>query len=132
MWWLKWSIFDNNHEQVIKEEFVISENSDVFIDSDTREIDLYATNWQSLDVDLGDLYAYDDPNLYSCIRYAHLHAKDKLACGPMLNLFKPHKILPKDPDFEKLQSNFTWLPATTVKETIKIQPSDIRQKTDTL
>ena len=70
------TIFDNHHEQVIKEEFITSENSDVFINSDTREIDLYATNWQSLDVDLGDLYAYDDPNLYSCIRYAHLHAKD--------------------------------------------------------
>ena len=65
-------------------------------------IELYATNWQGLDVDLGDFYAYDDPNLYSYIWYAHLHAKNKLACGPMLNLFKPHKILPKDPDFEKL------------------------------
>ena len=37
------TIFDNNHEQVIKEEFVTSEKSDMFIDSDNREIDLYAT-----------------------------------------------------------------------------------------
>ena len=78
----------------------------MFIDSDHREIDLYTTNWQSSEVDLGDLYAYNDPNLYSCIQYAHLHAKDKLAHSPILNLFKPHKILPKDPDFEKLQPNF--------------------------
>ena len=113
------TIFDNHHEQVIKEEFVTSENSDVFIDSNTREIDLYATNWQSSDVDLGDFYAYDDPNLYGCIRYAHLHAKDKLARGPILNLFKPHKILPKDPDFEKLRPNFAWLPAKTVQDTIE-------------
>ena len=48
------TIFDNNHDQVIKEECVTFENSDMFIDSDDREIDLYATNWQSLDVDLGD------------------------------------------------------------------------------
>ena len=33
------TIFDNHHEQVVQEEFVTSENSDVLIDSDTREID---------------------------------------------------------------------------------------------
>ena len=38
------TIFDTNHEQVIKKEFVTSENSDLFIDSDNRDIDLYATN----------------------------------------------------------------------------------------
>ena len=37
----------------------------------------------------------------------------------MLNLFKPHKILPKDPDYEKLRHNFAWLPAKTVRETIE-------------
>ena len=37
-------IFDNNHEQIIKKEFVTSENYDMFIDSDNKEIDLYATN----------------------------------------------------------------------------------------
>ena len=37
----------------------------------------------------------------------------------MLNLFKPHKILPKDPDFEKLRTNFAWLPAKTVQDTIE-------------
>ena len=104
----------------------------MFIDSDNREINLHATQWQDLDVNLGDFYAYDDPNLYSCIRYAHLHAKDKLVHGPMLNLFKPHKILPKDPDFEKLRPNFAWLPAKTVKKPLKILPSGTRQKTDTL
>ena len=70
-------------------------------------------------MDLGDLYAYDNPNLYSCIMYAYLHVKNKLACGPMLNSFKPYKILPKDLDFEKLRPNFAWIPAKTVKETIE-------------
>ena len=48
------TIFDNNNEQVVQEEFVTSENSDMFIDSNNREIDLYATQWQDSDMDLGD------------------------------------------------------------------------------
>ena len=94
------TIFDNTHEPIIKEQFVNQEDSDIFIDHGSQNLDIHATEWQSQDVDLGDMYVYDDPNLYNCIRYAHLHAKDKLSCGPMLNLFKPHKISPKDPDYE--------------------------------
>ena len=37
----------------------------------------------------------------------------------MIDLYKPHKILPKNLDFEKLHPNFGWLPTETVKNTIK-------------
>ena len=70
-------------------------------------------------MDLGDFYQFDDPNLLSCIRYAHLNALDNLSRGPMLSMFKPHKILPSNPDFEKLRPNFGWLPKDVVKATIE-------------
>ena len=34
-------------------------------------------------------------------------------------MFKPHKILPSNPDFEKLRPNFGWLPKDVVKATIE-------------
>ena len=37
----------------------------------------------------------------------------------MLSMFKPHKILPSNPDFEKLRPNFGWLPKDVVKATIE-------------
>ena len=46
----------------------------------------------------------------------------------MLDLYKPHKILPKNLDFEKLFPNFGWLPAETVKIPSKIQPNGTRLK----
>ena len=112
------TIYDSCPDELVTEEFEIGLYSDNFTSKVNCKISIFESAWDYETFDLGDFYQFDDPNLHSCIRYAHLHAQDKLSQGPMVNMYKPHKILPSNPDFEKLRPNFGWLPAETVKNTI--------------
>ena len=113
------TIFDNSHDDSIYDSINFQNNQNSQEDNQNSQYDLFSSAWEYNDIDLGDFYQYDNPNIYSCIRYAHLHTKDTLSSNPILDLYCPHKILPKKPNCEKLRPNFGWLPAEVVKNTIQ-------------
>ena len=68
------SIYDNYHDICQQEDLEEDSESDTFQSHKSQEIRIFETCWDYNELDLGDFYQYDDPNIYSCIRYAHLHA----------------------------------------------------------
>ena len=84
-------LYDNEHDDIFYDAHDISGNDPQyqihFPDFQGPEVNI--SNPGTLDI--GDIFSYDDLNIHSCIRYAHLNAKDTLARSSMLDLFKPHK-----------------------------------------
>ena len=88
------SIYDNYHDLLVQEASEISTETDTFQSRNSQDIAIFETSWEYNDFDLGNSYQYNDSNIHSCIRYAHLKAQDKASRRSMIDLYKPHKILP--------------------------------------
>ena len=70
------SIYDNYHDICQQDDLEEGSENEIFQSTNSQEIGIFETCWENSKLDLGDFYQYDDPNIYSCIRYAHLCAQD--------------------------------------------------------
>ena len=120
------SIYDNYHDICQQEDMEEDSESDTFQSTKSQEIGFFESCWDFNEIDLGDFYQYDDHNIFSCIRYAHLHAQDQSNHNPMLDLYKPHKILPKIRIFRNYARILAGYLLKPSKIPSKIQPNGIR------
>ena len=85
------SLYDNEYDDIFHDAHAIS--------GDYPQYEIHLSDFQGPELDfnnpgtldISNIFHYDDLNIHSCIRYAHLNAKDTLARSPMLDLYKAHK-----------------------------------------
>ena len=90
------TIFNNSHDDSIYNSINFENSQNNQDNNQNSHYDLFSSAWEYNNIDLGAFYQYDDPNIYSYIRYAHLVAKDTLSSNPILNLYKPYKYFPRN------------------------------------
>ena len=96
------TVFDNSHDDSIYDSINFQNSQNNQEDNQNSHYDLFSSAWEYNDIDLGDFYQYDDPNIYICIRDAHLVAKGTLSSSLILNLYQPQKYFLRNQILRKL------------------------------